>query len=95
MVCNTCYNFFSRLSKSPVGMLSSDDIISALRSKHASLTELENQFVCMTADLFVDLALHKTALHIHMCTGFINDRVFPFPSDLPTFFIIISREKSP
>ena len=55
-------------------MLSRDYIISALRSKNAYLTELVNQFFCTTADSFVDLALHKTALYI--CTGLINDRAF-------------------
>ena len=56
-------------------MLSSDYIISALHSKHAYLTELVNQFVCTTADSFVDLALHTTALH--MCTGLINISYLP------------------
>ena len=93
MVCSTCYNFFPRLSKSPVCMLSSDYIISALRSKHAYLTELVNQFVCMTADSFVDLALHKTALH--MCTGLINDRAFLFPSVYRIFLSYLPEKSFP
>ena len=93
MVCSTCYNFFPRLSKSPVCMLSIDYIISALRSKHAYLTELVNQFVCTTADSFVDLALHKTALH--MCTGLINDHAFLFPSVYRIFLSYLPEKSFP
>ena len=68
-------------------------VISAFRSKHAYLTELVNQFCYTIADSFVDLTLHKTALH--MCTGLINYRAFLFPSVYQIFLSYLPEKSFP
>ena len=56
-----CYRFCTSMLKSDVCMLSSGDIVSELETKHTKLVE---EFVCVTPDCHVQLALCKTALSV-------------------------------
>ena len=76
-ICHTCYRFFTRLLKSDVCMLSNEDIVSELQSKHSQLGKVISEFVCTTPDSHVQLALYKTALYT--CEGLACDQAYHFP----------------
>lgn len=77
LICSACYKFFIRLLKSGTCVLSSEDIISELRTKCVVLNEAIENFICTTPNSHVVLALYKTALHV--CKGLILDQAFLFP----------------
>ena len=77
LVCHMCYKFFTRMLKCDVCTLSSEAIVSELQTKYTYLMRMIDEFECTTPDSYVELALHKTALHV--CEGLIHDRAFLFP----------------
>ena len=63
--------------KSNVCMLSSEDIVTELITKHTKLLKKVEEFVCVTPDCRVQLALCKMATRV--CEGFFQNLAFLFP----------------
>ena len=79
MLCFRCYKYFNQLLKSGACILSNDHILAELDSKDRSLMEMVLILTTTneTSESAVQLALHKTALHV--CRVICSDRTVLFP----------------
>ena len=60
----TLFVSFSQILKCGVCVLSSDDVVSELKSKGTQLSKTVGSFSCTTPGCHVMLALYRTALHV-------------------------------
>ena len=77
MLCSGCYKYFNEQLKSAISVMSSDDIVLALKAKEMHIYEDISKFSLGSDDSYVVLAMYKVALDA--CKLLISEQAFLFP----------------